>query len=109
MSETMITALIGAGSGIIVGVISSILTARVAIRAARLPSLLAHQTRISEFRQLWINDLRADIADYVGAARRWHKAYEDKSDSTGGESTEDIEAHQREKFLSLENEAKVIL
>ena len=38
---------------------------------------IAHAIKLAEFRQAWINDLRRDIADYLGLARKWAKSYEE--------------------------------
>ena len=41
--------------------------------AASLAGWLAYKAKIAEFRQRWINDLREDIADLLGLARRYHR------------------------------------
>jgi hypothetical protein len=50
-------------------------TATATLVAAALTVSWTHQTKISEFRQQWINDLRVDIADYLGASRSWLEHY----------------------------------
>lgn len=52
------------------------MTLLISILAAVLAAYLTRANKIAEFRQAWINDLRKDIADYIGAARKWHRAYE---------------------------------
>jgi len=46
-------------------------SALAAIIAASATALVTRHTKISEFRQAWINELRKDIADYLGAANAW--------------------------------------
>lgn len=45
------------------------------IGAAIVAGWISHRTKISEFRQSWIDGLRRDIADFTGAAQRWCRSY----------------------------------
>lgn len=56
---------------------------------------LSRRLKISEFRQAWINDLRNDVADYLGRTQKWFYAY--------GKQEEDW------KLFNMGNEASVIL
>jgi hypothetical protein len=38
-------------------------------------ALIAREVKISEFRQVWINELRTDIATYISKAENWIDAY----------------------------------
>jgi hypothetical protein len=38
-------------------------------------ALIAREVKISEFRQAWINELRADIATYMSKADKWMDSY----------------------------------
>lgn len=40
-------------------------------------ALIAREVKISEFRQAWINELRADIAAYISRADKWMDCYID--------------------------------
>lgn len=77
----------------------------VAIAAgAIIAAWLTRRTKISEFRQAWINDLRNDIADYVGASDRWMSA-RNELNSAAQEKRQEL-GPGAEK---LSNEARVIL
>ncbi|MBB3122477.1 hypothetical protein [Pseudoduganella violacea] len=65
---------------------------------------LTRRTKISEFRQEWINELRADIAAYIGAADRWMTARNELNEAPHTERQQ--MAPNAEK---LSNEARVIL
>lgn len=65
---------------------------------------LTRRSKISEFRQAWINDLRNDIADYIGASDRWMSAWEVLNSATHEERQKLVPGGQ-----TLSNEARVIL
>lgn len=65
---------------------------------------LTRRTKISEFRQAWINDLRNDIADYIGASDRWMNARNELNTTTQEKRQELAPGAER-----LSNEARVIL
>jgi hypothetical protein len=46
-----------------------------AVLAALVTMFLGRQIKISEFRQAWINDLRADISEYISKADEWVDSY----------------------------------
>lgn len=86
-------------------------TAAASIGAAVIAGLVAlaaawvsHSAKISEFRQAWINALRQDISDYVGAAEKWHRKWEEINSLTT-----DKESHERDELFPIANEARVIL
>lgn len=62
-------------------VIAAVVSAMAAIFAAIISALMAgrlsRRAKISEFRQQWINDQRADIADYLDAVKRHQRLYDD--------------------------------
>jgi hypothetical protein len=79
-----------------------------AILAAIITGRLSRSIKISEFRQEWINDLRKDIADYVGAAYKWVRKYEQLNDLEP-ERQDEKQRLEREELLPIHNEALVIL
>jgi len=76
-----------------------------AVSAAAIAAWVSRAIKISEFRQAWINDLRKDIADYIGAAERWFRKYDELNTLTAPERAD---REQRELF-PIANEARVIL
>ncbi|MBF0325492.1 MAG: hypothetical protein HQL42_10505 [Alphaproteobacteria bacterium] len=78
-----------------------------ACAAALIAGWLSRRTKISEFRQAWINDLREDIADYVGAARKWNRSYDDINALDPNDA--DKARRERDEVFPLASEALVIL
>lgn len=78
-----------------------------ACAAAMIAGWLSRRTKISEFRQAWINDLRKDIADYVGAARKWNRIYDELNalDPSSDEKTK----RENDELFPLANDALVVL
>ena len=66
---------------------------------------ISRQIKVSEFRQAWIKELRADIADYTGVAYRWVQKYVELKDYR--EADKGIRG--RAELLPIVNEALVIL
>jgi len=79
-----------------------------ALAVALIAPMIAHAIKLSEFRQAWINDLRKDIAEYVGLSRRWARNYETYFDLTRNNTSEEILREKEEEVTSLINEARVI-
>lgn len=77
-----------------------------AVSAAAVAGRLTRSVKISEFRQNWIIELRKDIADYVGAAWKWFRSYEELNDILDNDKKIKME---REKLFPIANEARVIL
>lgn len=78
-----------------------------AVAAAAIGGWLTRTVKISEFRQAWINDLRKDIADYVGAAQRWFRKYEELNDldpTTSGKAD-----RERKELFPITNKSRVML
>ncbi|WP_322628544.1 hypothetical protein [Halothiobacillus sp.] len=46
-----------------------------AVGAAVVASLIARSVKISEFRQAWINELRADISEFISKSDEWIDLY----------------------------------
>jgi hypothetical protein len=84
--------------GVVAAVIAAIITGRI-----------SRSIKISEFRQAWINDLRKDIADYIGAAHKWVRKYEQANDLVEPDKQEEKARMERGELLSIHNEALVIL
>jgi hypothetical protein len=77
-----------------------------AVAANFISARLARAIKISEFRQKWIDELRSDIAGFVGASHRWVRAYEDYNE------IEDLSLKpqfEQDKIRPIQNEAYVIL
>jgi hypothetical protein len=85
----------------VVGTIITIILGGVA--AAFAAGWLSKELKLSEFRQAWINELRSDIAAYLGAAHRWLRKRDEPHDLDSNEVLEEKE------LLRRENEAFVIL
>lgn len=67
---------------------------------------LTRRTKISEFRQAWIIDLRKDIADYIGASERWIHKWEEMNCFQVNQA----EGKRRAvEAFAVANEARVIL
>lgn len=79
-----------------------------AVVAAVISGRISRSIKISEFRQAWINDLRKDVADYVGAAHKWVRKYEQINDIEPDRQVEKNRM-EREELLPIHNEALVIL
>lgn len=67
---------------------------------------ISHSTKISEFRQAWINDLRKDIAEYASISEKWFRVYQEINPLTNSEIKE---KREREEASPLSNEARIIL
>lgn len=67
---------------------------------------LSRRTKISEFRQAWINDLRKDIADYIGVSERWIRKWEELNSL---DSSDERGTRIQSESLPIANEARVIL
>jgi hypothetical protein len=57
---------------------------------------ISHAIKIAEFRQAWINDLRKDVADYIGLCRKWIRIYERVNECD--DQTKKHEIEQKELF-----------
>ena len=51
-----------------------------AITSAFIAGTMTRRSKVAEFRQEWINALRADIADFLAAAERYRVAYDGPDD-----------------------------
>lgn len=74
--------------------------------AALIAGFLSYKVKISEFRQAWIDALRQDIADYIGATHRWARYYDAFDLETSDERRAVI---ARTKLSPAANKARVIL
>ena len=77
-----------------------------AVAAAIIAGAISHTTKISEFRQTWIDKLRQDIADYVGAAHRWIRKYEELNDL---DDQAEKAVKESSELFPIANQARVIL
>ena len=69
---------------------------------------ISRSIKSSEFQQAWINDLRKDIAKYVGVSHEWIRRYERYNDLDASEQEERARM-DREELSPIHNEALVIL
>ena len=60
----------------IVGVETAVWALFAALVVAVIAPSISHAIKVAEFRQAWINDLRRDVADYIGLCRKWIRIYE---------------------------------
>ena len=88
------------------GIGAAILAAAAALSAAIIAGRISHATKISEFRQTWIDNLRKDIADYVGISHRWIRKYEELNDLPPSDQKRDKE---RIELFPIVNDARVLL
>lgn len=78
-----------------------------AVLAAAISAIVSWRIKISEFRQAWINDLRKDTTDYIGAAERWFRKYDELNDPDVDNATKVV--HDQEELFPIANETRVIL
>jgi len=79
-----------------------------ALAIALIAPMVAHTIKLAEFRQTWINDLRKDIADYIGLCRKWMRTYDDSDDNLYGFEMSDKKQKSKDMF-SIANDALVVL
>ena len=74
---------------VIAAVVSAMAAIFAAIISAVIAGRLSRRGRVSEFRQQWVNDQRADIADYLDAVKRHQHLYDEPATN----SSSDAERH----------------
>ena len=79
-----------------------------AVAVAFIAPMIAHAIKLAEFRQGWINELRKDIADYLGLARRWARKYVEFVKLEANNPTQAALEAKMDEVASLLNEARVI-
>jgi hypothetical protein len=78
-----------------------------ALAVALVAPMVAHSIKLADFRQTWINELRRDVADYIGLCRKWIRAY-DAYDSL--DVSEQAQRGQKaDQITSIANDALVVL
>ena len=77
--------------------------------AAIVSNVLSHGTKISEFRQVWINDLRSDIADYLTSAHQWVRKWDELNSLNGPDSCSERGLREPKEALPIANETRTIL
>ncbi len=70
--------------------------------------MISHSIKLAEFRQAWINDLRKDIADYLGIARKWAKNYDNYKDLQAHEASPEVIDQKAEELISLRTDVQII-
>lgn len=103
MSDQIYAALIAGSVGLLSVAVTVLLGG---IAAARVAGQLTRSVKISEFRVKWIEELRTEIASFVGAAHRWIRLYEEFNDLTDQAAKVDFE---KKEVRPVQNEAMVIL
>lgn len=64
-------------------------------------AIMARQLKISEFRQIWINEIRKEISEYITKADEWSETYSDYN----LESEQEIKVQGYIKLNSIKYEA----
>ncbi len=76
------------------------------VLAAAISSWISHKVKIAEFRQAWINDLRADVAQFIGLTHKWAREYDVFRDAqNNGPPT----APKYQNLFQINNRAQVVL
>ena len=101
ISIGVVAAIVSALAAIAAAIIAAISAQAAAGQAAR----ISYSNKIAEFRQGWINDLREDIADYVGAAELWFRKWEELNSA----SLEERARREASEALPLSVKARTIL
>ena len=71
--------------------------------------MIGHAVKLAEFRQAWGNELRRDIADYLGLARRWARGYEAYYNlAENGAASEAELSAKEDEVASILNDARVV-
>jgi hypothetical protein len=94
----------GVGGGLLT---TTMWVAIAAVVAACIAAWISRSIKVSEFRQEWINDLRKDIADYVGLAERWVRKYEEINDINPNDPRREVK--ERDELFPIANETSVVL
>jgi len=79
-----------------------------ALAVALIAPMIAHAIKLAEFRQAWIDELRKDVAAYLGAARRWARRYEEYERLDRNGASQDILDKKMDEVATILNEARVI-
>lgn len=77
-----------------------------AVVGALIAGWLSRRIKIAEFRQAWINDLRKDISDYIGASERWIYKWDELNNL---ESMDERGKRVNSEAFPIANEARTIL
>jgi len=83
----------------------TLVAALLGVLAAFTAAWISRSVKISEFRQKWIDELRSDIATYLGLAEKWHR----KWDEINLLPSEETEKREREEAFPIANDAMVVL
>lgn len=83
---------------------SSVAAGLGAVLGSTIGGRLSRKTKIAEFRQEWINDLREDVAEYIGISEKWIQAWIELNSASSSVERESIGA----KVFSIGNQARVI-
>ncbi len=83
----------------------TLIAALLGLLAAFSAAWISRSVKISEFRQKWIDELRGDIAAYIGLAEKWYR----KWDEINFLPSEEKEKRERNEAFPISNDAMVIL
>ena len=72
-----------------------------AITAAFIAGRMTRRAKIAEFRQEWINALRADIADYLAAVERYRVVYEGSDDGSRDSAIRTVSDETRPTYYRI--------
>lgn len=80
-----------------------------ALVVALIAPAVAHALKLAEFRQAWINELRKDVAEYMGLARKWAKGYEHYEELIAREAPHDQLNAKEAEVSAVLTEARVLM
>lgn len=95
--------------GILLAMLNSFWIFISTLAVALIAPAVAHALKLADFRQAWINELRKDLADYMGLARKWARGWEQYSDLVSKSAPEPDLAAKRDEVTAVFTEAKVLL
>jgi len=91
----------------------TLIAALLGLLAAFAAAWISRSVKISEFRQTWIDELRNDIAAYVGEAEKWFRKWEEintpQSEEMSVLYSKEKERRYRTELFPIANDAGVIL
>lgn len=76
------------------------------VLAAIISSWISHKVKVAEFRQAWINDQRADVAEFIGLTHKWVREY-DAFRATQANGAP--QAPEYERLFKINNDAQVVI
>ena len=72
-----------------------------AVTSVFIAGRMTRRAKIAEFRQAWINKLRADIADYLAGLERYRAVYEDVDDGERDSRIQAVKDETRSTYYQI--------